>query len=128
MVHGDVAGIEGTRRALSDWLDWMGLVDAGPLSRIDRYIGYYESYVDSHRTLDRGVAVQEEVRNDARAVLEAVGELRANRLSKPDAGLKPPRPKQFTSRPGTQLARMSLHERQAPAITNPSTILVKRGT
>ncbi|RYF38065.1 MAG: flavodoxin family protein, partial [Comamonadaceae bacterium] len=30
VVHGDVAGIEGTRRALSDWLDWMGLVDAGP--------------------------------------------------------------------------------------------------
>jgi hypothetical protein len=45
VVHGDVSGIEGTRRALSDWLDWMGLVDAGPLSRIDRYIGYYESYV-----------------------------------------------------------------------------------
>lgn len=93
MVHGDVAGIEGTRRALSDWLDWMGLVDAGPLSRIDRYIGYYESYADSHRTLDRDVAVQEEVRNAARAVLEAVSELRANRLSKPDAGLKPPRAK-----------------------------------
>jgi multimeric flavodoxin WrbA len=28
VVHGDVAGIEGSRRALSDWLDWMGLVDA----------------------------------------------------------------------------------------------------
>jgi multimeric flavodoxin WrbA len=93
MVHGDVAGIEGTRRALSDWLDWMGLVDAGPLSRIDRYIGYYESYADSHATLDRDVAVQEEVRNVARAVLAAVRELRANRLSRPDAGLRPPRPK-----------------------------------
>ena len=29
VVHGDVAGIEGVRRALSDWLDWMGLIDAG---------------------------------------------------------------------------------------------------
>jgi len=29
VVHGDVAGIEPTRRALSDWLDWMGLSDAG---------------------------------------------------------------------------------------------------
>ncbi len=29
VVHGDVAGIEGSRRALSDWLDWMGLIDAG---------------------------------------------------------------------------------------------------
>jgi multimeric flavodoxin WrbA len=29
VVHGDVAGIETTRRSLSDWLDWMGLIDAG---------------------------------------------------------------------------------------------------
>ncbi len=29
VVHGDVAGIEGARRALCDWLDWMGLIDAG---------------------------------------------------------------------------------------------------
>jgi multimeric flavodoxin WrbA len=93
MVHGDVAGIEGTRRALSDWLDWMGLVDAGALSRIDRYIGYYESYALSHETLDRDTAVQEETRNVARAVAEAVGEMRAGRLSKPDAELKAVRPK-----------------------------------
>jgi multimeric flavodoxin WrbA len=93
VVHGDVAGIEGTRRALSDWLDWMGLVDAGALSRIDRYIGYYESYAQSHEALDRDVAVQEEVRNVARAVGKAVEELRANCLSRPDAGLHPPRPK-----------------------------------
>jgi multimeric flavodoxin WrbA len=93
VVHGDVAGIEGTRRALSDWLDWMGLIDAGVQSRLDRYIGYYESYALSHETLDRDPAVQEEVRNVARAVMEAVTELRANRLSMPDAGLQRPRPK-----------------------------------
>ena len=29
VVHGDVGGVEGTRRALADWLDGMGLVDAG---------------------------------------------------------------------------------------------------
>src|SRR4051794_27765943 len=28
VTHGDVAGIEETRHALCDWLDWMGLVDA----------------------------------------------------------------------------------------------------
>ena len=28
VVHGDVAGVEGTRRATCDWLDWMGLIDA----------------------------------------------------------------------------------------------------
>ena len=44
VVHGDVAGIEGSRRALSDWLDWMGLVDAGgesparPLHRLLRAV------------------------------------------------------------------------------------------
>jgi multimeric flavodoxin WrbA len=93
VVHGDVAGIEGTRRALSDWLDWMGLIDAGALSRLDRYIGYYESYAESHDTLDRDLAVQEEVRNVARAVAIAVAELREGRLSQPDVGLPAARPK-----------------------------------
>jgi hypothetical protein len=37
--------------------------------------------------------VQEEVRNVARAVVNAVRELRAGRLSDTDAGLVPPRPK-----------------------------------
>jgi multimeric flavodoxin WrbA len=93
VVHGDVAGIEGTRRALSDWLDWMGLIDAGAKARLDRYIGYYESYAASHEVLDRDSAMQEEVRNVARAVAHAVGELREGRLSQPDAGLPAPRPK-----------------------------------
>jgi multimeric flavodoxin WrbA len=93
VVHGDVAGIEGTRRALSDWLDWMGLIDAGTQARLDRFIGYYGSYAKSHEVLDRDEAVQEEVRNVARAVLEAVTELRSNRLSMPDKGLQRPRPK-----------------------------------
>jgi multimeric flavodoxin WrbA len=93
VVHGDVAGVESVRRALSDWLDWMGLIDAGNMARLDRYIGYYDSYALSHETLDRDTAVQEEVRNVARAVANAVGELRAGRLSAPDADLQPPRPK-----------------------------------
>ena len=93
VVHGDVAGIEGTRRALCDWLDWMGLIDAGPTSRLDRFIGYYEPYATSHQALDRDQAVQEEVRNVARAITHAVRELREGRLSAPDRGLKPPRPK-----------------------------------
>ena len=54
VVHGDVAGIEGVRRSLCDWLDWMGLIDAGPASRLDRYIGYYEPYATSHDALGRG--------------------------------------------------------------------------
>jgi multimeric flavodoxin WrbA len=93
VVHGDVAGIEETRRSLSDWLDWMGLVDAGPMARLDRYIGYYEPYATSHEALDRDTAVQEETRNVARAVVNAVAEVRKGTLSKPDADLERPRPK-----------------------------------
>lgn len=93
VVHGDVAGIEGVRRGLCDWLDWMGLIDAGALARLDRFIGYFEPYASSHEALDRDSNVQEEVRNVARAVANAVCEVRANRLSAPDADLQRPRPK-----------------------------------
>ena len=93
VTHGDVAGIEETRYALTDWLDWMGLIDAGPQSRLDRFIGYYEPYATSHEGLDKDVAVQEEVRNVARAVSNAVADLRAGKLSIPDRNLKRPRPK-----------------------------------
>ncbi|GGY73844.1 FMN reductase [Cellvibrio zantedeschiae] len=93
VVHGDVAGIEGVRRGLSDWLDWMGLIDAGAYARLDRYIGYYESYAESHEALDRDLAVQEEVRNVARAVVNSVNKLRDGALVDPRAALKHPRPK-----------------------------------
>lgn len=93
VVHGDVAGVEDHRRSLTDWLDWMGLVDAGSAAKLERYIGYYEPYYSSHTALDKDKAVQEEVRNVARAVVCAVKELRAGRLSQPDAQLKPPRTK-----------------------------------
>jgi multimeric flavodoxin WrbA len=93
VVHGDVAGIEGVRRGLSDWLDWMGLVDAGALSRLDRFVGYYESYAESHEALDRDLAIQQEVRNVARAVVNAVVKIRAGNFSTPDTGLDRPRPK-----------------------------------
>jgi multimeric flavodoxin WrbA len=93
VVHGDVAGIEGSRRGLSDWLDWMGLIDAGSQARLDRFIGYYEPYATSHETLDADQAVQAEVRNVAKAVAQAVKELRAGTLSQPDKNLSRPRPK-----------------------------------
>jgi hypothetical protein len=61
VVHGDVAGVEVHRRNLSDWLDWMGLIPAGHLALLDRYIGYYEPYFNSHEALDQDTAVQDEV-------------------------------------------------------------------
>jgi multimeric flavodoxin WrbA len=93
VVHGDVAGIEGTRRALCDWLDWMGLIDAGAASRLDRYIGYYEPYATSHEALDRDEAVQEETRNVARAVARVTAALRAGELDDALAARPAPRPK-----------------------------------
>ncbi|MGR4868518.1 flavodoxin family protein [Variovorax sp. LARHSF232] len=93
VVHGDVGGVESLRRNLCDWLDWMGLIDAGDQARLDRYIGYYRPYASSHEELDRDEGVQEEVRNVARAVAHAVALLRAGRLPEPGDGLSAPRPK-----------------------------------
>ncbi len=93
VVHGDVAGVEAVRRALCDWLDWMGLIDAGRTARLDRYVGYFEPYATSHEALDRDEALMEEVRNAARAVVNAVTESRAGRLCVPDRQLSTPRPK-----------------------------------
>lgn len=93
IVHGDVAGIEGSRRSLSDWLDWMGFIDAGAQARLDRYIGYFEPYATSHKALDKDVAIQEETRNVALAVAKAVVELRAGQLRAIQPKLSRPRPK-----------------------------------
>ena len=93
IIHGDVAGIEESRRALTDWLDWMGFIDAGAQARLDRFIGYYEPYATSHMVLDKDENVQEEVRNVARAVAKTVVELRAGRLQAVQPKLSRPRPK-----------------------------------
>jgi len=93
IVHGDVAAAESVRRALADWLDWMGLIAAGSTAVLDRYIGYYEPYATSHDALDRETALFEEVANVARAVTETIGALREGRLSQPGKNLKPPRTK-----------------------------------
>ena len=93
VVHGDVAGTENVRRALADWLTWMGLVPAGGCGGLDRMIGYYEPYATSHDMLDRDAAVFEETKNVARAVAETAQLLRAGALPDPGKGLRSPRPK-----------------------------------
>ncbi|WP_186146719.1 flavodoxin family protein [Burkholderia gladioli] len=92
IVHGDVAGIEPSRRALSDWLDWTGLVESGAKSRLDRYIGYYEPYATSHAALDRDEALRQETANVAEAVAANVARLRQGHAP-PDAELPTPRAK-----------------------------------
>jgi len=93
VVHGDVAGVESNRRALSDWLDWMGLIDAGGRARLDRYIGYWEPYATSHDALDADRAVREETRQVARAVAQVTREMRAGRIAMPLRDEPAPRPK-----------------------------------
>ena len=92
VVHGDVEGAENVRRSLSDWLRFMHLVPAGVPAELDRYIGYWEPYATSHEALDKDVAIQEEVRNAARTLLEAVQARRAGRLV--SAGNDLPQPRQ----------------------------------
>lgn len=93
VVHGDVEGAANVRRSISDWLRFMHLEPAGPLAEIDRYIGYWKPYATSHDELDADRAVQDEVRNAARALAEAVLKQRSGRRDEIGAGLHQPRQK-----------------------------------
>ena len=93
VVHGDVAGVENVRRSLSDWLKFMKLVPAGASAEIDRYIGYWEPYATSHAALDQDTDIQNEVRNAARILAEAVVSMRAGHILTAGADLTDPRQK-----------------------------------
>lgn len=71
----------------------MQLEPAGLLAEIDRYIGYWEPYATSHAALDADLAIQDEVRNAARALAEAVTKRRAGRRDVIGAQLAQPRQK-----------------------------------
>jgi multimeric flavodoxin WrbA len=90
IVHGDTEGADILRRSLTDRLQDMHLIAA---SSIDRYIGYYEPYATSHQALDRDHALQTEVRNAAKTLLQAVALARSGKLVQPGDGLTDPRPK-----------------------------------
>jgi multimeric flavodoxin WrbA len=92
VVHGDSEGTQSVRHALADWLRGMGLVDAGALAQLDRYIGYYEPYASSHDALDSDVALFEETRNAARALVERITQLRSG-INEAGATLEQPRQK-----------------------------------
>ncbi len=93
VVHGDAAGTETLRRIMVDWFNDMGLISAGHAAELDRYVGYYEPYATNHDALDHDHAFQEETRNAARALVQAVKLLRRGKLSQPGAHLKQPRAK-----------------------------------
>jgi multimeric flavodoxin WrbA len=93
VVHGDAEGVTGLQESLAAWLSNMGLIAAGTKSQVGAYIGYMQPYATSHEDLDRDAAMQEEVRNAARSLIEAVQMLRRGELKEPGARLREPRPK-----------------------------------
>ena len=93
VVHGDASGTENLRRILSDWMEDIGMIPSGHLGHIDRLVGYLEPYATSHDDLDADTDFQEDVRNAARALVQAVKLLRKGELRAPDAGLHEARPK-----------------------------------
>ena len=93
IVHGDAAGTENLRRILTDWLLDIGMIPSGHLSLIDRYVGYLSPYATSHDDLDRDEGFQDDVRNAARALVQAVKDRRSGKLQPPDRGLHEAKPK-----------------------------------
>jgi multimeric flavodoxin WrbA len=93
VVHGDAAGAENLRRMLADWMSDIGMIPSGHLALIDRYVGYLAPYATSHDDLDRDKDFQEDVRNAARALVQAVKDRRSGTLQPPDRGLHEARPK-----------------------------------
>src|SRR5262249_2727695 len=93
VVHGDVEGAENVRRSLSAWRSSIHLHPAGTLAELDRYIGYWKPYATSHDELDADAAIQDEVRNAARTLLEAVKLQCEGKHASPGETLKEPRQK-----------------------------------
>ena len=71
----------------------MHLCPAGPKAELDRYIGYWKPYATSHAELDRDLALQAEVANAARTLIEGVDAVRAGRFVQAGAELRDPRQK-----------------------------------
>ncbi|HEY0220352.1 MAG TPA: flavodoxin family protein [Afipia sp.] len=93
VTHGDAVGAETLRRSLTDWLTDMSLVQASRTAEVDGYIGYMEPYATSHCSLDEDEDFQEETRNAARALVNAVKLNRMGQYRRPDEKLKSPNPK-----------------------------------
>lgn len=93
VVHGDAGGAQDVRRNLSDWLEAMGLTSAGSRAELDRYVGYWKPYATSHLDLDADSAFQEEVRDAAQTLIEAVRAKRSGNIIEAGTSIKPPRDK-----------------------------------
>jgi multimeric flavodoxin WrbA len=93
IVHGDTVGAETLRRSMADWASDLHMISAGSKAELDAYVGYFAPYATSHQALDRDTAFQEEVRQAAIVLAEAVRAKRRGTLVEPGRGLRDPRPK-----------------------------------
>ena len=73
----------------------MELIPAGRVAVINGYVGYYKPYATSHDELDQDSGFQEEVRNAARALVNAVRLPAARRVKTARC---------FTARPSPEIA------------------------
>ncbi|QYF94120.1 NAD(P)H-dependent oxidoreductase [Massilia sp. PAMC28688] len=81
VVHGQRDQMPGMREDLTGWLDGMGMVDADSFAALDHHLGYHEGVPGAAQEQHDYEA---EVRSVARAVSNAVTELRAGRLTPPE--------------------------------------------
>ena len=93
VAHGDAAGPENLRRMLTDWLNDIGMVSAGPTALMDTWIGWYQPYATSHEDLDQDKDVFTEVGNATLALANMVKQIRTGQYKAPDADLHDPREK-----------------------------------
>jgi multimeric flavodoxin WrbA len=93
VAHGDAAGPENLRRMLTDWLNDIGMVSAGPTAVMDTWIGWYQPYATSHEDLDEDKDLFAEVANAGHALANMVKQIRTGKYQAPDADLHDPREK-----------------------------------
>jgi multimeric flavodoxin WrbA len=93
VTHGDAAGAENLRRILTDWLTDMGMLPAGDLALVDRYVGYLKPYATSHDDFDCDTDFQVDVRTATLALVQGVKDRRSGKLEPPDRGLQEARQK-----------------------------------
>ncbi len=93
VVHGDAVGANELKMALSEWLNEMELISAGTNANIARYVGYMESYAESHAALDKDHDFQLEVRNAALTLALATVAERQGKLQVFEREFHEPRPK-----------------------------------
>jgi multimeric flavodoxin WrbA len=93
VAHGDAAGPENLRRMLTDWLNDLGLIQAGPSAALDTWIGWYRPYATSHEDLDADEDTFVQVEQAALSLAQMVGQIRSGAYRAPNAGLHSPREK-----------------------------------